>query len=128
MERKPISPEITAIPETFRWILTGAQVFDSSCSPEAQVLYVDRDDGYYLKSAPAGSLKSEADLTQYFHSKGVAAEVLAYETGAADWMLTRRVPGEDSGCSSRPFQRQTISGRFRRRRFRGHGADRVYST
>lgn len=104
MERKPISPEITAIPETFRWILTGAQVFDSSCSPEAQVLYVDRDDGYYLKSAPAGSLKSEADLTQYFHSKGVAAEVLAYETGAADWMLTRRVPGED--CTHRMYLNQ----------------------
>lgn len=95
MERKPISPDLSVIPEAFHSILTGAPVFDSSCSPEARVLFVDRDGGYYLKSAPAGALKMEAAMTGYFHNKGVSTEVLAYETDADDWLLTRRVPGED---------------------------------
>jgi kanamycin kinase len=34
-------------------------------------------------------------MTRYFHEKGLAAEVLAYESSEYDWLLTRRIPGED---------------------------------
>ena len=95
VERKLIVPDLSGIPEAFQPILSGAPVFDSSCSPEARVLFIDRDDGFYLKSAPAGMLKTEAALTCYFHDKGVAAEVVAFESGEEDYLLTRRVPGED---------------------------------
>ena len=95
MVRKPILPDFSAIPEVFHSVLAGSPVFDSSCSPEARVLFIDRDGGFYLKSATAGSLKTEAALTRYFHGMGLATEVLAYETGVNDWLLTRRVPGED---------------------------------
>ncbi|MBQ9784966.1 MAG: aminoglycoside 3'-phosphotransferase [Clostridia bacterium] len=88
-------------PEAYRELLSDARVYDSSCSPEARVWFIDRDGGFYLKSAPAGSLEREAVLTRYFHQKGLAAEVLDYCTDARDWLLTTRVAGED--CTHRTY-------------------------
>lgn len=76
-------------------MMENVKVYDSSCSPEARVMFIDREDGFYLKAASKGSLEKEAVITRYFHSKGLAAEVLAYASGEQDWLLTRRVPGED---------------------------------
>lgn len=83
------------IPENIRARYHGAPVFDSSCSPEARVYFIDTEGGLYLKSAPAGTLAREAEMTAYFHGMGLAAEVLAYETGDRDFLLTRAVRGED---------------------------------
>ena len=47
----------------------GARLFDSSCSPEARVYFIDRDGGYYLKVADRGRLGREAEMTEYFHKK-----------------------------------------------------------
>ena len=95
MNRVLIQPDLYSIPRAFHPLLEGASVYDSSCSPEARVLFVDRDGGYYLKSAPAGSLEREAALTRYFYGKGLATEVMDYRHLERDWLLTRRVPGED---------------------------------
>ena len=95
MQRTLIQPNVHVIPEVFHPLLSGAPVYDSSCSPEARVLFIDRDDGYFLKSAPKGSLEAEAKMTAYFHQKGLGAEVLAYESLERDWLLTARIPGED---------------------------------
>ena len=95
MNRVPIIPELDRIPEVFHTLLRNVTVYDSSCSPEARVWLIDREDGLFLKSAPADSLEREAALTRYFHGKGVATEVLAYERLEQDWLLTRRVSGED---------------------------------
>ncbi len=95
MERRPIVPELDAFPAQFRPLLEGAAVFDSSCSAAARVYYIQRENGLFLKTAPKGRLRREADMDRFFHSKGLGPEVLAYESGAADWLLTVRVPGED---------------------------------
>ena len=95
MKRTRIRADLQAIPEVFHTMIKDAPVYDSSCSPEARVLFIDKDGGYYLKSAPKGTLETEARMTAYFHGKGLAAEVLAYESGERDWMMTARVPGED---------------------------------
>lgn len=95
MKRTPISVDFSAFPTQFHPYLQGAALFDSSCSPTARVYFLDKGPGYFLKTAPKGTLAKEAALTAYFHSKGLAAEVSAYESFEADWMLTRRVPGED---------------------------------
>lgn len=95
MKRTPIIPVLSAIPAQFHPLLEGTPVYDSSCSPEAQVYYIDADGGLFLKSAPKGTLKTEAEMTAFFHSQRMGAEVLAYHTDDRDWMLTRRVPGED---------------------------------
>ena len=95
MKRTPISLEPSTVPAQFHPYLQGAAVFDSSCSPAARVYFLDKGPGCYLKTAPKGTLQTEAALTGFFHSKGLAARVLAYESLEADWLLTARVPGED---------------------------------
>lgn len=100
MQRIPVQPIFADFPEAFHSYLT-APVYDSSCSRDARVWYIDREDGFFLKSAPRDSLKTEADMTAYFHSKGLGAEVLCYLADDRDWLLTRQIPGED--CTYPPY-------------------------
>lgn len=95
MKRTLIIPDISLFPEELHAFFSGASVYDSSSSPEARVYFIEKDGGYYLKIAEKGALSREAELTQYFHSKGLSAEVLAYLSAERDFMLTRRVEGED---------------------------------
>ena len=84
------------IPERLLPFLSGAPVWDSSCSPEARVLFIERDGGIYLKSAEAGTLSREAEMTRFFHARGMGTEVLDYFCeGGKDWLLTAAVKGED---------------------------------
>lgn len=95
MKRTPVMPDLRAIPEQFHPIFRDAAVFDSSCSKEARVYYIERDGGLFLKAAPKSTLETEAKMNAYFHSLGLGAEVLAYQSQERDWLLTRQVPGED---------------------------------
>ena len=95
MIRTPIAVNWEYFPSEFHPLLMDAQLFDSSCSRQARVYFIDKGEGLYLKTAPKGSLKKEAALTRFFHSKQLGAEVLAYAELEADWLLTRRIPGED---------------------------------
>lgn len=95
MNRTPINSSLADYPEVFHPIITGARLFDSSCSPEAKVIYIERDCGYYLKSAKKGELASEAELGAYFSSKGLAPKVVEYRSLERDWLLTERAVGED---------------------------------
>lgn len=83
------------VPDAIRKIIEGGAVYDSSCSPEARVYFIDKDGGYYLKKCRAKSLAREAQMSAYFASKGLGARVLDYTTAAEDWLLTERVAGED---------------------------------
>ncbi|MBE6713940.1 MAG: aminoglycoside 3'-phosphotransferase [Ruminococcaceae bacterium] len=101
MIKKLLHPNIENFPKVFHNLFTGAEVYDSSCSENAKVYYIDRSCGYYLKKATKGSLSKEVMLTRYFHKKGLATEVLEYITSDFDWMLTARVPGED--CTAQVY-------------------------
>lgn len=77
-------------------LLNGSAVYDSSCSAEARVYFIDRHGGMFLKTADAGTLRAEASMTAYFHKLGMSAEVLLYcSENGKDWLITRRIPGED---------------------------------
>ena len=95
MVRTPINADLSQFPSQFHTLLDGADVYDSSCSKAAKVYFIDKDGGFYLKTAQVGTLEKEAKLTQFFHEKGLSAQVLAYEQTQQDWLLTRRIPGED---------------------------------
>lgn len=95
MKRTPIVPDLNHFPVEFHPLLSSGQVYDSSCSPVARVYYIDKDQGYFLKTSDMGTLKKEAELTRFFHEKRLAAQVVSYLTTDRDWMLTTRVPGED---------------------------------
>ena len=101
MKRTQITPALSVFPLCFHSLIQGAAIFDSSCSEEARVYYIDKECGFYLKTAPAGTLAREAALTRYFHNNGLGAEVLAYHQEDRDWLLTCRIPGED--CTHRMY-------------------------
>ena len=100
----PITINIDEYPADLHPLLTGTKLYDSSCSPEARVLFIPKDDGYFLKSAPKGSLEREAATTHYFHSKGLSAEVLSYISNERDWLLTAKIHGDD--CTSAKYMEQ----------------------
>ena len=106
MHRKPISIRLEEFPADLHSFLQGAAVFDSSCSKAARVWFLDKEAGFYLKKAQKSTLQKEAQLTHFFHTKGLGAEVLSYASLDADWLLTRRVPGED--CTWQPYMSEPV--------------------
>ena len=95
MKRTPITLNVTDFPQIFHPLLRDTRVYDSSCSPEARVIFLERDGGLYLKKASRGTLAREAEMARYFHKKGLTGEVLEYLSDDEDWLLTARVAGED---------------------------------
>ncbi len=96
MKRTMIDALPASVPQSAASLARGAKIYDSSCSPEARVYFIDREGGYYLKRAEVGTLEREAIMTEYFHKKGLGTRVLDYtSTHEYDWFLTERVAGED---------------------------------
>lgn len=96
MIRSPVSVKSADYPAALRSYLDGAKLFDSSCSPFAEVIFIQKGEGYYLKKAKAGELKREAEMTGYYASLGLSARVVEYITEkGCDYMLTERIRGED---------------------------------
>jgi kanamycin kinase len=95
MKRTLITPKVTDFPSEFHSLISSCDIYDSSCSREARVWFIDKDGGYYLKTSQKGSLSREAELTRYFAKKGLGANVLEYISNDKDWLLTSRVAGED---------------------------------
>ncbi len=83
-------------PEEIRKFIEGSPIYDSSSSPEARVLFIDKEDGYFLKSAEKGSLSYEAVMGEYFHKKGLAPEILLYTSEKNDFLLTKKAKGLDA--------------------------------
>lgn len=95
MTLTPITIDINYYPIELRSLLSDVQLYDSSCSPEARVIFIDKDGGFFLKSAAKGSLEREAAMTKYFHGKGLSAEVLAYISNEQDFLLSAKIQGSD---------------------------------
>lgn len=106
MKRTPTELLPEALPSQLRNFAENATVYDSSCSPAAQVWFLDKGPGFYLKKSPKGTLEKEAAMTGFFHKKGLGPEVMAYESLDYDWLLTRRVPGED--CTWQPYMEDPV--------------------
>lgn len=95
MRLNPININPESYPEILHPILKNSQIFDSSCSKEAVVVYVEKESGYFLKSAKKGTLADEAVMTRFFHSRGLAAKVLYYISEEKDYLLTEKINGDD---------------------------------
>ena len=72
MKRTRININFKDFPQEFHPFLERAVVYDSSCSPEARVYFLDVDGGLYLKTSQKGSLKKEALMDDYFFKKGLS--------------------------------------------------------
>ena len=95
MERKRIDVFADSFPFEIRRFVERADIYDSSCSPEARVFFVDKECGYYIKTNEKGALKNEAVLTDWFASKGMAPNVVLYTSADRDWLVTEKANGED---------------------------------
>ena len=101
MKRTLLDALPDSLPRDIMRFASGAWIYDSSCSPEAKVYYIDRDAGYYLKCAELGALSREALMASYFHSKGLGTELLEYVSADRDYMITRAASGED--CTNEAY-------------------------
>lgn len=94
--KKTLLTEIPSeIPQNILRFIANANIYDSSCSADARVYFIEKGSGYYLKCAGKGMLERESQMTKYFHSKGLGAEVLDYISTDSDWLLTSAVIGDD---------------------------------
>ena len=101
MKRTKTQLDLAQLPAGAARLLAGAALYDSSCSPEARVVFAERDGGLFLKTAEAGTLQTEAAMTAYYHALGLSAELLFYCTERGkDFLITRSLPGEDC-CGER---------------------------
>lgn len=88
--------EITkTLPNNITSLINGAKVFDSSCSTNAKVYFIDKDDGYFLKISNKNSLRREKEMTQIFNHLGLGAQVVSYISSDCDYLITTSVKGED---------------------------------
>ncbi|MDR1641984.1 MAG: aminoglycoside 3'-phosphotransferase [Clostridiales bacterium] len=102
MNISPISIDITQFPAPLLPYLSGAALYDSSCSPTAQSVLIDKGKGFFLKVAPLGSLALECEMTKYFHSKGLSTRVLEFLSDEShDYFLTERIKGFD--CNAQMY-------------------------
>lgn len=95
MKRTLLNAIPEKLPEEILGFISGADIYDSSCSPEARVYFIDKDNGYFLKISAKGSLRRESEMTAYFNQKGLSARVMLYKSSARDYLITERVRGED---------------------------------
>lgn len=95
MKLKPIEINISEYPDKIKSILNNADLYDSSCSSEASVIFADKDSGYFIKSSAKGALKDEAIMTEYFNSLNLSARVIDYISLDKDYLVTERISGED---------------------------------
>lgn len=93
MEKRRIQININDFPPELHFALIGANLYDSSCNSNADVLYSDQ--GYYIKIDEPGELRDEAALTEAFFEKGLGVELVTYLSGDKDYMVTREAIGED---------------------------------
>ncbi|MCX4361897.1 MAG: aminoglycoside 3'-phosphotransferase [Clostridia bacterium] len=95
MNLTPIKINPQEYPPSLRRYLEGANIFDSSSSPQAKVIYSDKDGGYFIKTSQKGALYSEATMTQYYYSLGLAPKALEYISDTNDFLVTAKVKGDD---------------------------------
>jgi len=105
MTLKPITVNLHDYPEELHPYLGGAKLYDSSCSPNAKVIFIDKDSGYFLKVATVADLDREYEMTRYFHSKGLAANIVEYLFNIGhDYLLTEKIHGDN--CTSAKYVEQ----------------------
>jgi len=85
--------------EIIEWIGSAA-IYESSGHSGAQTLYVDRDDGAYLKIADRGALHRSYVMQDFFYQHKLSAPVIDYILADKDYLITTPVRGE-AGSSAR---------------------------
>lgn len=94
MRKTAVNVKLEEFPSEVHRYVSGACVYDSSCSEDARVFYSDA--GFYIKTAQKGSLQKEAELGRLFAKAGLGPQVEIYISNANDWLVTQSAAGEDA--------------------------------
>lgn len=94
MKKEKCYVNIETFPYELQYYLKNSELFDSSCSKDAKVIFIKKYN-CYLKCSEKNSLKNEALLDDYFNKKGLSSKVIKYISDEKDWLLTEAVEGED---------------------------------
>ena len=95
MQLKPITINTSEYPEQFEYILKDSKIYDSSSSPDAKVIYIQKDNGYFLKTAAKNVLHKEYLMTNYYNSLGLTCNIISYISNNQDYLLTEKIAGND---------------------------------
>lgn len=93
MKKTPVLLSMADFPKELHALLQNANAFDSSCSSNAAVYYLDS--GYYLKVDAAHELSRETEMAQQFFQRNLGVEVVDYISAERDYLITRSAVGED---------------------------------
>lgn len=80
--------------ELIEWV-DNAPIFESSVESGARTVYIDRDDGAYLKISEAGTLLLSSQMQSYFAKHNLSSGVLRYISADRDYMITTALKGEN---------------------------------
>ena len=81
------------LPEELQQYIGTGEVIDRSGHSPATVFETAK--GYFIKCDDPGELARECRMTRFFHQLGIGAEAVRYITLDRDYLVTRRVPGQD---------------------------------
>lgn len=93
MNKKLIHININDYPKELQQYFNYNNIYDSSCSKVATVLYIDT--GFYLKISKKDSLKQEYLNTKWFNKIGLGVQVVKYLSLDKDYLLTTEAKGLD---------------------------------
>ncbi|MDY0151629.1 MAG: aminoglycoside 3'-phosphotransferase [Candidatus Cloacimonas sp.] len=96
MKKTAVSISLDTFPAALKPYLQNSSLYDSSCSEDAQTLYIEGAIRAFLKTSKEGSLVREMNMTRFMHKHNLAPAVIGYlcENGR-DYLLTEALEGED---------------------------------
>ena len=96
MKKTKISINLNGFPDEITSFIKNSDIYDSSCSENARVFYIDKDNGYFLKKSSINILESEYLMHSYFHTLGLTSPVVSYiKAENNEYLLTEKVNGAD---------------------------------
>ena len=93
MTRVDIS--LLGLPKALEASLKNAECFVNDIGrSEANVIFIQKDGGMYLKIDAAGSLRRAYDMQRFLHVRGLSVECVEYISADRDYLLSRAAAGE----------------------------------
>ena len=96
MKKTKITIDPDHFPDEIASFIKDSDIYDSSCSEDARVFYINKDNGYFLKKSTPSVLYPEYLMHGYFHTLDLTSPVVSYiKTENNDYLLTEKINGTD---------------------------------
>ncbi|HAN20727.1 MAG TPA: hypothetical protein DCP51_03490 [Clostridiales bacterium] len=82
------------IPDELIKFIGKSKIYENNGHSGAKTLFIDKDEGYFIKIADKGLLEKEQMMYCYFSSKGLSPEVITYISSEKDYLIIKKISGE----------------------------------